>query len=212
MVDAAPRMTSRYEQRVIFGNRSWQAYEQILSALGDHRLARLTYDKGTLEITMPSEEHEYLRAMLELFIRILVEELDLKMKTMGSTTLNYPNLQRGAEPDNAYYIHNQPQVAGKTVDLALDPPPDLVIEIDIAHTDIDKLSLYADMGVPEFWRHNGQILRIYQLQDQQYAECETSLIFPNIPKSRLYEFLEAACLDEVQASRALRLWVRQQIS
>jgi len=211
MVDAAPKVTSRYEQRVIFGNRSWQAYEQILAALGDHRLARLTYDKGTLEITMPSEEHEYLRAMFELFIRILVEELDLKIKTMGSTTLNYPNLQRGAEPDNAYYIHHQPQVAGKTVYLALDPPPDLVIEIDIAHTDIDKLSLYADMGVPEFWRHNGQILRIYLLQNQQYAESEKSLIFPNIPKSRLYEFLEAARLDEVQASKALRNWVRQQI-
>ena len=197
------------EQRVVFCHLTWQAYEQILQALGEHRSSRLTFDCGTLEITMPLEEHEFLRTMIGLFIRILVEETGRKLKTMGSTTLNYPNLDRGAEPDEAYYIPNQALVAGRKVDLRRDPPPDLVVEVDITHTDIDKLNLYASMGVPEFWRYNGQVLQIYQLQAQQYTEIENSLIFPDVPKARLYEFLVQCQNDEVQASKALRAWVQE---
>jgi len=197
------------EQRVVFCHLTWQAYEQILQALGEHRSSRLTFDCGTLEITMPLEEHEFLRTMIGLFIRILVEETGRKLKTMGSTTLNYPNLNCGAEPDEAYYIPNQALVAGRKVDLRRDPPPDLVVEVDITHTDIDKLNLYASMGVPEFWRYNGQVLQIYQLQAQQYTEIENSLIFPDVPKARLYEFLVQCQNDEVEASKALRAWVQE---
>lgn len=101
------------------------------------------------------EEHEFAREIIGLFIRILVFELGLKIKTLGSTTLNYPKLDRGAEPDNCYYIQNQSKVAGKKIDLAQDPPPDLVVEVDITHTDVNELYLYASMGISEFWRYNG---------------------------------------------------------
>jgi Uma2 family endonuclease len=128
------------EQRVIFHNLSWQAYQQILAALGESRSSRLTYDGGSLEITMPLEEHEVAVRLLELFIRILVEEIGLKIKTMGSTTLNRADLEKSAEPDNCYYIQNQSKVAGKKVNLSEDPPPDLIVEVDITHTDINKLN------------------------------------------------------------------------
>lgn len=196
------------EQRVVFHNISWQAYEQILAALGESRSSRLTYDQGTLEITMPLEEHESAVRWIELFIRILVVELGLKIKTMGSTTLNRPDLQKGAEPDNCYYIHNQPLVAGKKVDLNTDPPPDLIAEVDITHTDINKLNLYAIMGVPEFWRYNGQILRIYQLQERQYIEVENSPTFDLAIKEWLYQFLQECQVDEVQAEKSFRAWVQ----
>ena len=200
------------EQRVVFYHLSWQAYKQILAALGERRSAKLIYDRGTLEITMPLEEHENATRMLELFIRILVVEIGLKIKTMGSTTLNFPELERASEPDNCYYIQNQPQVAGKKVDLRTDPPPDLVVEVDITHTDIDKIRLYANMGVPEFWRYNGEVLQIYQLIGQQYAEVETSPTFPSwVEKARLYEFLEQCEIDEVQAEQDFRAWVRQKV-
>lgn len=143
------------EQRVIFHDLNWQGYQQILQAIGDRRSAHLTYDRGTLEITMPLEEHEFYRELIGRFIYFLVAELGLKIKTMGSTTLDREDLEQGAEPDNAYYIQNQPRVAGKTVNLQQDPPPDLVVEVDITHTDINKRALYASMGVPEFWRFNG---------------------------------------------------------
>lgn len=206
-----PPETLLAEQRVVFHNISWLAYEQILAALGESRSSRLTYDQGTLEITMPLEEHESATRLIELFIRILVVELGLKIKTMGSTTLNRPDLKRGAEPDSCYYIQNQPLVAGKKVDLSTDPPPDLITEVDITHTDIDKLNLYASMGVPEFWRYNGQVLRIYQLQDGQYIEVENSPTFSWGIKERLYQFLEACQVDEVQAEKSFRVWVQQQL-
>lgn len=206
-----PARITLAEQRVVFHNISWQAYEQILAALGESRSSRLTYDQGKLEITMPLEEHESAVRLIELFIRIWVEESGLKIKTMGSTTLNRPDLQKSAEPDDCYYIQNQPLVAGKTVDLNTDPPPDLIAEVDITHTDINKLNLYASMGVPEFWRYNGQMLRIYQLQDGQYIEVENSPTFAWAIKNRLYQFLEEGKLDEVQASRSLRVWIQEQV-
>jgi Uma2 family endonuclease len=215
MVNTAHRTTPTAtvcppEQRVLFHNLSWLAFEQILTALGEQRSARLTYDLGTLEITMPLEEHENASEWIALFIRILVEELNLKIKSMGSTTLKRPDLDKGAEPDKGYYIQNQPKVTGRNVDLTQDPPPDLVVEVDITHTDIDKLSVYAAMGVPEFWRYNGQELQIYQLQGKAYTELNTSPTFPNISKDRFYEFLSQCLIDEVKASKTLRRWIEQE--
>ena len=199
------------EQRVVFYNISWQNYQQILAALGQNRSSRLIYDQGTLEITMPLEEHESATRLIELFIRILVVESNLKMKTMGSTTLNRDDLQRSAEPDNCYYIQNQPKVVGKTVDLNQDPPPDLIVEVDITHTNINKLTFYSSMGVPEFWRYNGKILRIYQLQESAYIEVEKSPTFPKITKEQLYRFLQDCQIDEVQAEKSFRAWVQQEM-
>jgi len=154
------------EQRVIFHHLTWDRYQQILQALGEHRSSRLIYDRGTLEITMPLEEHEFLVRMIDLFVRILATTYLGQIKTMGSTTLNYPHIERGAEPDNAYYLQNQPKVKGRTVDFSQDPPPDLVVEVDITHSTINKLALYAAIGIPELWQFNGEELRIYELTAQ----------------------------------------------
>ena len=199
------------EKRVTLYCASWEAYRAIAQALGEGRSARLTYDHNVLEVVMPLEIHEFARAMFEVFVRNLVMELGMGLKTMGSTTLEREDLARGAEPDNAYYIQNQPVVTGRDVDLQNDPPPDLVIEIDITHTDIDKLNLYACMGVPEFWRYNGQVWRIYSLQNDIYVELENSPTFPNVPKVWLYEFLIVARQNEMAAEMALRRRIREQL-
>ncbi|MDX2230367.1 MAG: Uma2 family endonuclease [Leptolyngbyaceae cyanobacterium bins.349] len=211
MVSIAPAETQRIlgEKRVTLHGLNWEGYQQILQALPESRAARLTYDRGTLEITMPLEDHEFAGELIGLFIRVLVVEMGLKIKSMRSTTLDREDLNRGSEPDNAYYIQNQPKVAGRTVDLAKDPPPDLVVEVDITHTDIDKNRLYAAMGVPEFWRYNGQAWRIYQLQGQAYTEVDRSPTFPWIEKTELYRFLEVAREDEVQAEIEWRSRVRE---
>lgn len=120
--------------------------------------------------------------------------------------MNYPQIKKGAEPDNAYYIQNQPIVKGQNVDFAIDPPPDLVVEVDITHTDIHKNEFYASLGVPEFWRFNGRIWRIYQLQEQVYVEMEQSPTFPQIDKQQLYDFLTLAKEDEIEAVQVLREW------
>jgi Uma2 family endonuclease len=199
------------ETRVIFHHLNWEKYQQILNALGEQRSARLTYDRGNLEITMPLEEHENAKELIGLFIRIIVVEMGMKIKSMGSTTMSYPDLDKSAEPDQAYYIKNQDKVAGKKVDFAEDPPPDLVLEVDIIHTDIDKLKFYASIGVPEFWRYNGRVLRIYQLQDQQYQEVENSPTFPGIAKAEFYRFMNECQQDEAQAEKSFRVFVQEML-
>lgn len=200
------------EKRVTLRGLNWQAYQQILHALPQSRAARLTYDRGTLEITMPLEKHEFAGEMISLFIRILVGEMRLKLKSMRSTTLDREDLDRGAEPDNAYYIQNQPKVAGRYVDLKTDPPPDLVVEVDITHTDIDKNRLYAAMGVPEFWRYNGREWRIYQLREEAYIECDRSPTFACVEKADLYQFLEQAIQDEIEAERIFRELIKTRLA
>jgi Uma2 family endonuclease len=215
MVIAAPELKTELqavgEQRVVLRGLSWDGYLQILNALPQSRAARLTYDDGVLEITVPLELHEFSGRLIECFVRVMVELMGLKIKTMGSTTMNYPGFKKSAEPDNAYYIQNQPLVKGRNVDFSQDPPPDLVVEVDITHTDIAKNQFYATLGVPEFWRFNGKVWRIYQLQEQVYVEVEISPTFPQVPKERLYTFLEQAQEDEIDAVRDLRSWWQSQI-
>lgn len=198
------------EQRVLLQGISWEAYIQILDALPQTRAARLTYDDGVLEITVPTEIHEFSRCLIERFIITLVELMGLRVKTMGSTTMNYPIFKKGSEPDNSFYIHNQPLVKGRSVDFKQDPPPDLIVEVDITHTDIAKNEFYAKLGVPEFWRFNGKVLRIYELQSQEYVEVDFSPLFPTVPKERLYIFLEEAHEDEMEAVYSLRAWWQSQ--
>lgn len=200
------------EKRVVLRGLTWLAYQQILGALPQSRTARLSFNCGVLEITMPLEEHENASELLGLFIRVLVGEMGLKLKSLRSTTLDREDLDRGAEPDNAYYIQNQARVAGRSVNLQQDPPPDLVVEVDITHTDIDKNRLYAAMGVPELWRYNGRDWRIFILENGDYQESEFSPIFPWVQKAYLYQFLAEAQQDEIAAEQALRQLVRDHLS
>lgn len=211
ILNPSPLQNSHLEKRVTLCSLTWLGYQSVLQALPESRAARLSYDRGTLEITMPTEDHEFASELIGLFIRILVEEMDLKLKSMRSTTLNREDLDRGAEPDNAYYIQNQAIVAGRNVDLDSDPPPDLIVEVDISHSDIDKNSLYAAMGVPEFWWYNGLEWHIYQLQGNAYIDCDRSPTFPIVDKEDLYQFLEQAQKDEIKASKAFRELVRVKI-
>ncbi|MEA5550335.1 Uma2 family endonuclease [Anabaena cylindrica UHCC 0172] len=188
----------------------WDAYQTIRQTLGENPSAHLTYYNGILEIMTPLEAHENSSGLIGQFIEILTEELNLNIKSMESTTLDRPGLKAGAEPDQGYYIANEPLVRGKTVDLNIDPPPDLVVEVDITHTDINKNLLYAELGVPEFWRYNGKILQLYELKNGQYQEVQTSPTFPDVPKEQLYEFLSnCAQQGETQAKRDLRVWIRK---
>lgn len=200
------------EKRVTLHNMSWDAYEMLLKALGDNRAAKLTYHHGTLEIMTPLEQHENSSSILDDYVKILTEEEDLTLKRMQSTTLNRPELKVGAEPDQCYYLANEPLVRGKIVNLQVDPPPDLIVEVDITHTDINKNLLYAEMGVPEFWRYDGQWLKIYVLKNGAYQEVETSPTFSWLSKEALYQFLQDCQeLGETQAKKKFRNWVRHQL-
>jgi Uma2 family endonuclease len=197
------------EKRLTFHNLTWSAFKQIQSLLSANTRARFSYDQGSLEITMPLEIHERSARLIELFIRILVMELGLRMKTMGSTTLDREDLLKSAEPDNGYYIQNYAKVADHEIDLRFDPAPDLIVEVDITHTDLNKDGLYAAMGVPEFWRFNGKTWQILQLVEGQYVEVDRSPTFGIIAKEDFYNFLDIAFRDEIAAEIEFRQLIRQ---
>lgn len=200
------------EQRVIVRPVSWATYERLLADLANQSSTRLTYDRGTLEIMSPLPEHEEYNRTLALLVEVLAEELGIDIRNLGSTTFRHENLARGFEPDSCFYIQHEAQVSGKsTIDLTIDPPPDLVIEVDITSGSLDKFPIYAQVGVPEIWRCDGQRVRIYTLAVEGYVESDPSLALPLLAGTVLSDFLEQSkTLKRTALLRAFRAWVRQQ--
>ena len=93
-VTPAPEKSVSMTQRAILHGVSWQTYARLLSELGDQRSSRLAYNQGVLEIIMPSDRHESHKKFLERMIEALTEELQLAVKSFGSTTLNRDDLAR----------------------------------------------------------------------------------------------------------------------
>lgn len=190
---------------------SWQTYERLLEELRDRRL-RLTYNRGNLEIMAPSPEHELGKEVLGRFVETLAEELDVQIYPLGSTTFQRVELS-GAEPDKCFYIRNIAEVRGKKrLNLIEDPPPDLVVEIDVTSSSRNRLQVYADLGVAEVWVYNGETLVIQQLQNGTYRVSQTSQFFANIPVPEIAIFLQRATTEDyLQLVKAFRSWVRNQI-
>jgi len=208
VVTAAPA-----SQRVLLNNISWQTYEILLAEMGDKRTSRLAYDQGMLEIMTPLMPHEYNNRLIHNLIVALAEELGLNLKSVGSMTCKRPDLLRGVEPDSSFYIQNEPLMRNKRdVNLTQDPPPDLVIEVDYTSASINRMSIYAALGVPELWRYDEPVMQLYQLQAGQYIPCTVSSTFANLPLTQIPQFLaESLVIGEIPAIRAFRAWVRQQM-
>ena len=154
----------RSEQRVLLEDVSWEIFESLVRASQNRGAPRFTYDRGQLEITSPSAEHERLKETTTLFINVAAEELRINVEAFGSTTFRRLDVGRGFEADSCFYVQSLARVKGKTeIDLHVDPPPDLVIEIDITASSLDKLSIFATLGVPEVWRYHDARLRIFSL-------------------------------------------------
>jgi len=190
---------------------SWQTYETLLEELS-HRRLRLTYNRGNLEIMAPSPEHELSKEVLGRFVETLAEELEIQIYPLGSTTFNRPELS-GAEPDKCFYISNISAVRGKKrLDPLEDPAPDLVIEIDVTSSSLNRLQVYADLRVAEVWIYDGNSLIIKLLQNQSYITSQESQFFPNIPIPSISEFLQQAeTMDYLKLVKAFRSWVRSQL-
>ncbi len=178
-------------QSVVLPNISWKAYRQIADAVQDETPAHFTYDRGKLEIMVLSLHHENLKKLLATLFERLCEELDIEISAAGSTTFQREDLERGFEPDECYYVENVEFMRGKTdVNLDFDPPPDLTIEIDVKHSSLNRMSIFAAIGVPEIWRYDGEQLTIYLLENQKYKVSESSLILPLAESNRLSKIIE----------------------
>ena len=208
-------VTAIASNRVLLQNISWETFERILAEMGEDRVSRLTYDRGTLEIMTPLLPHEHNNRLIHNLIVILAEELNLNLKSSGSLTCKRPDRRRGAEPDSSFYIQNEPLVRDKQqIDLTVDPPPDLVVEVDVTSSSIDRLAIYADIGVSELWRYDSPLMEIYLLNSGKYVLSNVSPTFANLPLAwEIPRFLEQSLrIGEIPMLKSFRTWVKQQLS
>jgi Uma2 family endonuclease len=202
------------EQRVVLRNISWETYERILAEHVDSSSPRFTFDRGDLEIMSPLPEHERYNLRLADLIGIIGEEMNIEIEALGSTTFKREDLERGFEADSCFYVQNAERVRNKArIDAAIDPPPDLVIEIEFTSPAINKLAVYAKFGVPEVWIYNGDRLAIFRLSDGRYQAEEQSAVFPGLSATALMQLLEQGKrLGRTGWLKLARAWVREHYS
>ncbi|MEA5534103.1 Uma2 family endonuclease [Crocosphaera sp. XPORK-15E] len=199
--------------RLLLTSLNWQDYEQILEELGEHRAIRLCYSQGTLEVMTPLFIHENTKVLIGDLVKVLLDELDLDYEAAGSTTFKHKRMEQGVEPDESFYIDNCSKIRGKTrIDLEIDPPPDLAIEIDITNRTL--FNNYEALGVPELWRYNGKRLQINILQGKKYITSNESSIFPQFNLvEKIPETLQSAQkIGSAKALKQFRIWVQQIIN
>lgn len=201
-----------YESKVVLPNIRWETYESLLADLEDCSAPRLTYDRGKLEIMSPTPEHERLNDAVKALVIIFVEEFDVESAGFGSTTFRREDLERGFEPDSSFYFRNEYSVRNKTrLDLTIDPPPDLVVEIDITSPSLDKFPIFAQLGVPEVWHYDRTTARIFHLEGNVYVERQSSGVLPFVTSSALTGFLAESLTSSRRAwLRKVRNWAREQ--
>ncbi len=202
--------TPEADRRFVLEWADWSTYCRLLEVVGDRHVF-VTYDRGRLELMSPSFGHEAYKSLLGRLLETLALELDIDIRSGGSTTFKREDLDRGLEPDECYWIQRESLVRDHIcVDLTRDPPPDLAVEIDVTRSSIDRQAIYAALGVPELWRYDGQSLRVYQLHpDGNYALSEHSAGFPTLPLREFERFLAFdPPLKENERIRRFRDWAR----
>ncbi|MEK7830727.1 MAG: Uma2 family endonuclease [Acidobacteriota bacterium] len=196
-----------------FRDVDWDEYEELLAELEGNPGKRVYYNEGVLEIMSVSFAHERRKELLARMVDILAEESEMELIPGGSTTLKLQGLRKGAEPDASFFLRNADLMMGKEdYDLRHDPPPDLVIEVDISHPSHSKFDLYAKLGVPEFWRYDDSRIEVYELVDGEYVERDESPIFSFVSAAELSKFLDDYHdKGQITAIRAFREFVNSRL-
>ena len=190
---------------------SWQTYESLLRDMQEqHVYARITYDQGRMTVMSPMlPKHERLKKLLARMVESLSVDCNIPICSLGQATWKRKDLLKGLEADECYYVQHEPQMRiQEEVDLKTDPPPDLVIEVDITHHPLDRIQIYAALGVPEVWEFYRDHLQAFKLDGDRYTTIEFSIAFPFLRVSELSRFLQMLwSTGETSAVRAFREWI-----
>jgi Uma2 family endonuclease len=211
MSTIAPRQSASppYEH-VYLPGVSYATYERLVEEIEGHRRLRITYYHGEMEIMSPSQNHERVKKLFGRMIESLTEELDIPIMSVGSATFKDEVKDCGLEPDECYYVQNEARVRGKKIKLGVDPPPDLVLEVDITTSVIDRLPIYAELEFPELWQYVDDEIVIRVLRPNgQYAIADRSAVLPMVSTSKLVEqLMRCESMNETAWIREFRRWVR----
>ena len=165
------------EQRVVLPSVTWQQYESLLATLGDYPGLRLIYLEGTLEIFMPSAQHEMIKKVIARLLERYAEEVDIPLHGYGSTTFRLEAKAKGLKPDECYCVDTLKEL------------PDLAIEVNLTSGGVDKLAIYQGLGVPEVIIWHNDRLTLYDLREIEYRESTTSQFFPELDWDVLAQYI-----------------------
>jgi Uma2 family endonuclease len=193
------------EQRFILDGLDWTAYDSLLRAVGDRRVF-VTYNRGQVELMSPSWEQDSRAEAINLLIRIIAEELEVPIKGGGPTTFRREDLDRGSSRTNASTSATRSVRRKKKIDLSIDPPPDFCVEVEISSRLLNRIEIYAQLGVPELWRDDGRHVRVFTLQsDGTYQEQDRSPSFPAVPLTQVDTLLsDFGAVDDTTWTRSAR--------
>lgn len=201
------------QERVLLQGITWNTFEALIRELESQPSKRLTYDGGLLEIWMPLPPHESFKRWLGRIVEIMTEEMGCEIRSLSSSTWRRSDLAKGVEADECYYIQNEALVRGRMdIDLALDPPPDLAIEIDMTRVSLPRLPIYQALAVPEVWRFDGERLVFLRWVDGEYEEIEQSVSLPLATATELMLLLhQVQEMGETTWARSVRRWIREKL-
>ena len=200
-------------ERFLFSDIGWDGYLMISGLIGD-RPVRSSYSNGTLELMSPSLGHERFGRALARLIDFVTAMLDIPTVAGGATTFRREDLDRGLEPDACYYFENAGRLSNpRRVDLSIDPPPDLAIEVEITRTVINRLRIYAALGVPEVWRFDGESLTVLRLDPPDaYVPSPTSGALPFLPIAEIERLVvDSETTDDTRWNRAVMRWIEEEV-
>jgi Uma2 family endonuclease len=202
------------EHRFFLPGIGWEGYEALLKMIDDGH-TRVTYDAGNAELMSPRYNHENFKKLFARLIEELTIGLNIPCEPAGSTIWKKPILDKGLEADECYYLAHAERIIGRDeIDLDVDPPPDLAVEIEISRSALNRMGIYAALGVPEVWRFNGEFLRIEQLQpDRTYRTIEASPALPFITPDEIVHWVQLGrTMGKTAWGRLFREWVRDELS
>ncbi len=199
--------------RAVFFDVDYQTFDDLIEEFPKRRNPRLIYDRGVLEV-MPLPEHDISERLIDELFTALALEFDIDYVNYGSSTQKRARLERGFEPDSSFYIgENAELMRYRDRFLETDPPPDLVFEVDVTHSSVNRFALMAVFGVKEIWQSENKLLKILHLETGEYIEHEESAIFPNLTSAILNKFVESSKTQSRSAwRREIREWAQTNLN
>jgi Uma2 family endonuclease len=188
------------ESRFVLYGVPWWTYVALRDALDDRAGLKMTYLHGTLELMSPSTLHEDAKKIIARLIEVWAMEHDVDLRGFGGATFRREAKERGLEPDECYKL-------GK---LEEDGLPDVAVEVIVTSGLVDKMAVYAGLGVPEVWewRPSSATIAVHRLVGDAYERRERSELLPALDVAKLSTFVKPG-ENQTQLAKAYQAALRQ---
>jgi Uma2 family endonuclease len=194
---------------LLIENVQWEDYKHLIEEAGESNHFRITYSEGVLEVVSPSRKHESVKEIISHLIIILAMELDIECYPVGSTTFTHTQFKEGSEPDACFYLGESiKKIQNRDeVDLLVEPPPDIVVEVDLSSSSTKKMPFYRKIGVGEFWQYQKDRIRFFKLEEETYIENQESLNFPFLTSDVLTTFINEGLSQNIKTFKEFKRWI-----